>query len=161
MTSRSADLQVGLAEQNLARGVKGPEDRDAVTMFELPVERTPDRIDLIRTWVPRIAMSLFFLSFGRAKFTDPYWVGVFTTIGVGDWLRYVTGILQFCGALLLLIPSAAIADVAMIGVTMVGAMLAWIFYLDSPGSAIIPAIILAMLVAIGLHARRTYRTHGT
>jgi hypothetical protein len=34
-------------------------------MFELPAERTPDRIDVIRSWVPRIAMGLFFLSFGR------------------------------------------------------------------------------------------------
>ena len=54
-----------------------------MTMFELPVERTPDRIDPIRTWVPRIAMSLFFLSFGSQKFTDPYWMGVFATIGFG------------------------------------------------------------------------------
>ena len=66
-------------------------------MFELPVERTPDRIDLIRTWVPRIAMSLFFLSFGSQKFTDPYWVGVFATIGFGDWFRYLTGMMQVGG----------------------------------------------------------------
>ena len=129
-------------------------------MFELPAERTPDRIDLIRTWVPRIAMSLFFLSFGSQKFTDAYWISVFAKIGLGDWLRYVTGMLQVCGALLLLIPSTALAGAVMIGVTMVGAMLAWMFFLGSPGSAAIPAIILAMLVAIGSNARRIHlRAH--
>ena len=126
-------------------------------MFELPAERTPDRIDLIRTWVPRIAMSLFFLSFGSRKFTDRYWVEVFATIGVGDWLRYLTGSLQLGGGLLLLIPRTALLGAAMLAVTMVGAMLAWMFFLGSPGSAIIPAIILAMLVALAANAR-TRRT---
>ena len=124
-----------------------------MTMFELPAERTPDRIDLIRTWVPRIAMSLFFLSFGSQKFTDRYWIEVFATIGAGDWLRYVTGSLQIGGGLLLLIPRTALIGTAMLAVTMVGAMLAWMFFLGSPGSAVIPAIALAMLLAIGANAR--------
>jgi putative oxidoreductase len=122
-------------------------------MFELPADRTPDRIDLIRTWVPRIAMSLFFLSFGSQKFSDRYWIDAFATIGVGDWLRYVTGSLQIGGGLLLLIPRTALIGTAMLSVTMVGAMLAWIFFLGSPGSAVIPAVILGMLIAIGTHAR--------
>jgi len=129
-------------------------------MFELPAERTPDRIDLICTWVPRIAMSLFFLSFGSQKFTDRYWVGVFATIGVGDWLRYLTGALQITGGLLLLIPRMALLGTATLAVTMVGAMLAWMFFLGSPGSAVIPAVILGILIAIGANARtpRTQRT---
>ena len=124
-----------------------------MTMFELPAERTPDRADLIRTWVPRIAMSLFFLSFGSQKFTDMYWFGVFETIGVGDWLRYVTGSLQVAGALLLLVQRTALVGAAMLATTMVGAMLAWMFFLGSPGSAVIPAIILVMLIVIALNAR--------
>jgi len=124
-----------------------------MTMFELPAERTPDRIDLIRTWVPRVAMSLFFLSAGSQKFTDRYWVEVFATIGFGDWFRYLTGSLQVAGALLLLIPRTALIGAAMLAVTMAGAMLAWMFFLGSPGSAVIPAVILAMLIAIGANAR--------
>jgi putative oxidoreductase len=115
-----------------------------MTMFELPAERTPDRIDLIRTWVPLVAMSLFFLSAGSQKFTDRYWVEVFATIGFGDWFRYLTGSLQIAGALLLLIPRTALLGAA---------MLAWMFFLGSPGSAVIPAVILAMLIAIGANAR--------
>lgn len=124
-------------------------------MFELPVERTPDRIDLIRMWAPRVAMSLFFLSFGSQKFTDAMWVRIFQTIGFGDWFRYMTGTLQITGALLLLIPRTALIGAAVLGTTMVGAMLAWMFFLESPGSAVVPAIILAMLIAIGAGARRS------
>jgi hypothetical protein len=36
---------------------------------------------------------------------------------------------------------------------MVGAMLAWMVFLGSPGSAVIPAIILALLVAVGANTR--------
>lgn len=124
-----------------------------MTMLELPAERTPDRMDLIRTWVPRVAMSLFFLSFGSQKFTDRYWIQVFATIGFGDWFRYLTGSLQIAGALLLRIPRTALIGAAILAVTMVGAMLAWMFFLDSPGSAAIPAIILTMLVVMGSKVR--------
>jgi uncharacterized membrane protein YphA (DoxX/SURF4 family) len=125
-------------------------------MFELPAERTPDRIDLIRTWVPRVVMGMFFISMGSQKFTEPYWVGVFGTIGVGDWLRYVTGTLQVGGALLLLVPRTALIGAAMLATTMVGAMLAWMFFLGSPGSAVIPAVILTMLLVIAANARHTF-----
>jgi putative oxidoreductase len=120
-------------------------------MFELPAERTPDRIDLIRTWVPRVVMGMFFVSTGSQKFTGG-WIDTFETIGFGDWFRYLTGSLQIAGALLLLVPRTAQIGAAMLAVTMAGAMLAWMFFLGSPGSAVIPAIILAMLVAIGANA---------
>jgi putative oxidoreductase len=123
-----------------------------MTMFELPAERTPDRIDLIRTWVPRVVMGMFFVSTGSQKFTGG-WIDTFETIGFGDWLRYLTGALQVGGGLLLLIPRTALIGAAILAVTMAGAMLAWMFFLGSPGSAVIPAVILAMLIAIGANAR--------
>ena len=128
-------------------------------MFELPAERTPDRVDLIRTWVPRIVMGMFFVSTGGQKITGG-WIDTFETIGFGDWLRYLTGALQIAGGLLLLIPRMAIIGAGLLAITMVGAMLAWMFFLGSPGSAVIPAVILVMLIAIGANARtpRTSRT---
>ena len=103
-------------------------------------------------------MGMFFISMGSQKFTEPYWVGVFNTIGMGEWLRYVTGALQVGGALLLLVPRTALLGAAMLAITMLGAMLAWIFYLGSPGSAVIPGVILAMLLAIGFSAHRPSRS---
>ena len=122
-------------------------------MFDFPAERTPDRTGVIRTWVPRIVLSLFFLSTGSQKFSEHQWVETFETIGFGDWFRTLTGSLQIAGALLLLIPKTAIAGVAVLSATMVGAMLAWIFFLGSPGAAVFPAIILAILLSVGMSAR--------
>lgn len=121
-------------------------------MFERPAARTPDRADLIRTWVPRVVMSLFFLSTGSQKLTGG-WVETFQAIGFGDWFRYFTGSLQIAGALLLLVPRTALIGVLTLASTMVGAMLAWIFFLDSPGSAVFPAIVLGLLIGIGVKAR--------
>jgi hypothetical protein len=53
-----------------------------MTMFELPAERTPDRVDLIRTWVPRIAMGMFFLgSPGSAIIPAAVILGMLIAIG--------------------------------------------------------------------------------
>jgi putative oxidoreductase len=115
-------------------------------MFEVPAAtRTPDRTDLLRRWLPRIVVSMFFLNVGTEKFSGTQWVGIFNQIGAGDWLRYVTGWLQIGGAVVLLIRGTVFIGIAMLAVTMVGAALAWIFVLGSPGSAIFPAILLAIL----------------
>ena len=124
-------------------------------MFELPVERTPDRLGLIARWVPRIAVSLAFLGLGPQKFSDPFWIKLFQHLGFGDWLRYLTGTMQIAGAIMLLIPRTALPGAIVLSITMVGAMLAWIFFLGSPASALFPAILLAILIAIGMNARRS------
>jgi putative oxidoreductase len=125
-------------------------------MFEVQAAaRTPDRMDVLRRWLPRIAISMFFLNVGTEKFSGTQWVGIFNQIGVGDWLRYVTGWLQIGGAVVLLIRRTVFIGIAMLAVTMVGAALAWIFVLGSPGSAIFPGILLALLGVIAFEARRS------
>jgi putative oxidoreductase len=127
-------------------------------MFEVQAAaRTPDRMDVLRRWLPRIAMSMFFLNVGTEKFSGTQWVGIFNQIGVGDWLRYVTGWLQIGGAVVLLIRRTVFIGIVMLAVTMVGAALAWIFVLGSPGSAIFPGILLALLSVIAFDARRDTR----
>ncbi len=79
-------------------------------MFELPAERTPDRLGLIARWVPRIAVSVAFLGLGPQKFHDQMWIQIFDRIGFGDWLRYLTGAMQIAGALLLLIPRSSLGS---------------------------------------------------
>ena len=125
-------------------------------MFDVPVAaRRPDRMDVLRRWLPRIAISMFFLNVGSEKFSGTQWVGIFNQIGVGDWLRYATGWLQIGGAVVLLIRRTVFIGLAMLAITMVGAALAWIFVLGSPGSAIFPGILLALLSVIAYDARRT------
>lgn len=117
-------------------------------MFELPVDRTPDRIDVLARWLPRVAVALAFVSLGSQKFTERMWVQIFDRIGFGDWFRYLTGVLQITGGVLVLIPRTCLIGLLLLACTMVGAMLAWVLVLDSPGSALVPGIALAILLAI-------------
>jgi putative oxidoreductase len=102
-------------------------------------------------WVLRISAGLLFLAVGLAKFQSrSIWVQLFADIGLGDWFRYLTGTLQCIAGLLLLVPRTTTFGAALAGCTMAGAVAVHLFALDTGiGGAIIPAIILAFLVAVG------------
>jgi putative oxidoreductase len=114
----------------------------------------PSRIDLLTTWLPRIAVAVAFVSLGIDKFSsDSTWVRLFDQIGFGQWFRYVTGAIQLAGGVLVLIPRTCLAGLALLGCTMAGAVLVWVFVLNTPGNAVIPAAILGGLVVVTLRER--------
>jgi uncharacterized membrane protein YphA (DoxX/SURF4 family) len=102
----------------------------------------------------RISAGALFLAVGLAKFQSrSIWVQMFTNIGLGDWFRYLTGLIQCTAGLLLLVPRTTKAGAALAGCTMAGAVAVHLFVLDTGvGGAIIPAIILAFLAAVGLRS---------
>jgi uncharacterized membrane protein len=101
-------------------------------------------------WFPRVALAAAFLVIGRSKFLEhSVYVRIFERIGLGVWFRYFTGTLQIAGSILVLIPRTFLVGIAMIGCTLLGAVLVWFFILGSAGSAIIPGAILAIVIAIG------------
>ncbi len=103
-------------------------------------------------WVPRIAMAALFLAIGRDKFAPTgLWIRVFEQIGWGQWFRYVTGVIQIGGALLLLVPRTAAFGAGLLACTTAGAVVAQIVVFHSI-AAIIPGILTGMLVAVGLAA---------
>jgi hypothetical protein len=58
--------------------------------------------------VPRLALGLGFLVIGAAKLTGSLQtVDAFAAIGWGQWLRYVVGLFDIVGALLVLVPGEA------------------------------------------------------
>ena len=71
-----------------------------MSLLERSIELVPDRLGTLRTWLPRIAIALVFVSVGSSKFTDPMWVRLFGQIGLGQWFRYLTGVMQIAGGLL-------------------------------------------------------------
>jgi putative oxidoreductase len=117
----------------------------------------PTSFDL-GAWLPRIGVAMFFvLVVGVDKLSsNPHgpWVKTFDQIGFGQWFRYVTGAIQVSGGLLFLFRRTMALGALLLGATMVGAAMAQIFFLHSPGSAVIPA---ALLVLILLVWRRTVR----
>jgi putative oxidoreductase len=116
---------------------------------KLLVEERHDRIDTLTTWLPRVALAIVFLLVGTQKFAaHGMWVRIFDQIGLGQWLRYLTGVMQIGGAGLLLIPRAAGAGFLLTGCTMVGAVAFWIFT-HHAFNALIPGVLLLAIGGFG------------
>src|SRR5918993_2098453 len=104
------------------------------------------RADVIG-WSLRILVALIFLYEGFDKFgTRRLWIRVFTEIGIGQWFRYATGIIEIAGAILLLVPRATPVAATMLLCTLVGAFLAHIFIIGVgvPHSVIVVALFAAV-----------------
>jgi len=76
--------------------------------MRLTLDETPTRMERIGASIPRLALAVVFLLIGSSKFgaTSP-WISMFERIGWGQWLRYLAGVMQLAGALLLLLPKTA------------------------------------------------------
>jgi len=99
-------------------------------------------------WILRIGIAVIFLLFGWEKFSaDPGspWIKLFAKMGTGQWLRYLTGVVEVAGAILLLIPRTVLAGLALLGSAMAGAILILVFVLHHPGNAVLASTILAGL----------------
>jgi putative oxidoreductase len=110
------------------------------------------------TWFFRLIVAAFFLYVGARKLLGAtMWVTIFEQTGAGQWFRYLTGLLQISGAILLLIPRTFLVGVSVLACTMLGAIMAWIFVMHEPRSAILPAVVLTILAAIAAASRRVGR----
>jgi putative oxidoreductase len=94
-----------------------------------------------------VIVSVLFLMFGIEKLANiGDWKGVFEQIGLGQWFRYVTGIVQISGALLFVVPRTNVFGAALLGATMIGAVVAQMVVLGGVFDAIIPAGMLFFVV---------------
>jgi len=95
----------------------------------------------IALWVVQIALAGMFLLAGGSKLLGaPAMVALFDTIGIGQCLRYVTGLIEVDSAIVLLVPSIAVFGALALVPTMVGAVATELFI--SGGSPIPPAVLL-------------------
>ena len=115
-----------------------------------PVRR--GRAALIALWTVQVALAGMFLLAGGSKLVGaPAMVALFNAIGLGQWFRYVTGIIEVASAVALLVPAFAVFGALALVPTMVGAVLAELFVVHD--SAVPPAILL-LGVALVVWARR-------
>jgi putative oxidoreductase len=103
--------------------------------------------------VARVGAATFFIGAGLTKLIGtPWMVATFAATGVGQWLRYVTGVLEVSGGILLLRPSLAYLGALLLIGVMCGAIVAEVFVL---GRTPVPALIcLAVLAYIAWPTRR-------
>jgi putative oxidoreductase len=99
-------------------------------------------------WFLQAASAAMFVMAGVAKLTGAEsMVHVFTAVGLGQWLRYFTGVLEVAGAVALLVPAFAGVGALWLTAVMVGAVIAHVAVLGgNPG---VPA---ALLVAMSIVA---------
>jgi uncharacterized membrane protein YphA (DoxX/SURF4 family) len=101
-------------------------------------------------WVIQLGLAFMFLKAGILKLTgNPMMVQIFAVIGIGQWFRYLTGVLEVTGAIGLLIPGLSGYAALLLAAVMTGAVLSHLAILG--GSPVIPLVLLAasLLVAWG------------
>ena len=110
------------------------------------------RSGVIALWVVQIGLAGMFLLAGGSKLLGaPAMVALFNTIGIGQWFRYVTGLIEVGSALALLVPSIAVFGALALVPTMIGAVATELFIVG--GSAAPPAVLLFGAVGV-VWARR-------
>jgi putative oxidoreductase len=104
------------------------------------------RVAIIALWVTQIALAAMFLFAGGSKLVGaPAMIDLFAAIGLGQWLRYVTGAIEISAAVALLIPSAAPFGAILLVPTMFGAATANLFIGQSPA---VPLVLLLLAAAV-------------
>lgn len=101
----------------------------------------------------RALLTLAFVGAGLAKLAGvDMMVATYDAIGVGQWFRYVTGIIEVGAAVLLWLPRRQVLAAAMLGGTMVGAVLAHLLILGAAEG--VPAVILGLICAAVIYVHR-------
>src|SRR5580704_1581382 len=97
-------------------------------------------------WVLCGLLAAAFIGAGGAKLAAvPAMVEMFEKVGVGQWFRIVTGLLEVSGGILLLIPRLTFYGAALLLTVCLGALTA---HLTVLGGNPAPAIILFVLNAV-------------
>lgn len=82
-------------------------------------------IKSIALWVLRVLLAALFLFAAYMKLSgNPMMVAEFDTVGLGQWFRYVTGILELVGAVALLVPKTSLYGAALLLCVDAGAFVA-------------------------------------
>lgn len=106
----------------------------------------------IGAWIVQGTVATAFLAAGAAKLAGAaYMVQLFDQIGVGQWFRYATGVVEVAGALALLVPGLVPFGGILLATTMLFAILTHLFVLHTSPA---PAIVLGLLNALIVYLRR-------
>ncbi|MCW1917194.1 DoxX family protein [Rhodobacter sp. KR11] len=104
----------------------------------------------------KVLLTAAFAAAGLAKLAGvEMMVQTFDAVGVGQWFRYVTGLIEFGSAILLWVPGLQAYAAGLLACTMVGAIIAHFTVLAAMGAgAAVPAMGLLVLAVFALWAHR-------
>ncbi len=105
-----------------------------------------NRAAAIATWVVAVLLCLAFLGAGTAKLTgQPMMRQEFTIFGYPPWFMYLTGLIEFVSAVLLIIPRTARIGAGALICVMVGAIFS---HLTHGQAAMIGAPVVLLILAV-------------
>ena len=114
--------------------------------------QAPSRRRVVGAWILQGLLAAAFLAASGAKLAGvPMMVQIFDQIGMGQWFRVVTGLVEVAGAVALLVPGLAALGAAWLGATMFFAVVTHLFILHSSA---MPALILLTLNVLVVWLRR-------
>jgi len=93
--------------------------------------------------------GVFFLVGGAKLIGRHDMIELFRNIGIGQWLRYVTGVFEVAGAAFMVIPLASGASAVALGIIMISATLIELFVLRRPPIAAMACLSAHTYVAWG------------
>ena len=100
----------------------------------------------------RVILTLAFIGAGGGKlYGVEMMIMTFDQIGFGQWLRYLTGLIEVLGVALLWMPRKQVIGALLLGGTMVGAIMTHWFIL---GPSAVPAIVLGLVCAAVIYIYR-------
>lgn len=104
----------------------------------------------------RVILTLAFIGAGGGKLVGvEMMIMTFDQIGFGQWLRYLTGLIEVLGVALLWIPRKQVIGAVLLGGTMVGAVIThWLIL----GPSAVPAIVLGLVCTAVIYIYR-YQIH--
>ena len=98
-------------------------------------------------WTTQILVGGFLFFSALMKLTGAEeMVALFEAIGIGQWFRYVTAVIQIAGAGLIVVPRLASIGALVLASTMGGAALTHLFVIG--GSAVVPLVLFALLLGL-------------
>src|SRR5258706_15136524 len=100
--------------------------------FESPQARRRQRQLIALECTELLLASVFFLVGGAKLIGRHDMIELFRSIGVGQWLRYVTGAFEVAGAAFMVIPLASGASAVALGIIMISATLIELLWLRRP-----------------------------
>ena len=99
------------------------------------------------SWLLQLALAFTFFRAGYAKMvSDPLMVQIFNLIGFGQWFRYVSGVVELPGAVLILLPRISVLGGLWLMATMFVAIL--INLVVTHTSPLFPAILFAIATIV-------------
>jgi putative oxidoreductase len=103
----------------------------------------------IAGWILAVVLALVFTLAGGTKLIGvPGMVTEFAQIGIGQWFRYITGLVEVSGAIGLLIPRFRFWAALQIAAVMVGATGVNLWVLHVPALARLTVILLVMALVL-------------